>query len=131
MGLIDFINLCFADETDRAVSSASIQGTMAFNLLTPPQVRLLLGTRWFDSRPLLAGLSDADRERLMALTPKAIGSSTRKYRMPIGPRPAFGMFGSSVKDIVITCAARTTLTNTSPLLLRKRDTGCHRREKII
>src|ERR1700733_10179996 len=70
MGLIDFINLCFADETDRAVNSASIQGTMAFNLLTPPQVRLLLGTRWFDARPLLAGLSDAERERIMALTPQ-------------------------------------------------------------
>jgi hypothetical protein len=70
MGLMDFINLCFADETDRAVSSASVQGTTAFNLLTPPQVRLLLGTRWFDCRPLLAGLSDAERERVMALTPQ-------------------------------------------------------------
>ena len=48
MGLTDFVNLCFADETDRAVSSASIHGTMAFNLLTPPEVRLLLGTRSFD-----------------------------------------------------------------------------------
>jgi len=27
MGLMDFVNLCFADETDRAVSSASIQGS--------------------------------------------------------------------------------------------------------
>jgi pimeloyl-ACP methyl ester carboxylesterase len=70
IGLMDFIHLCFADETGRAVSFASIQETMAFNLLTPPQVRLLLGTRWFDSRPLLAGLSDADRQRLMALTPQ-------------------------------------------------------------
>jgi non-heme chloroperoxidase len=70
MGLMDFINLCFADETDRAVNSASIHGTMAFNLLTPPQVRLLLATRWFDFRPLLAGLSDAERERIMALTPQ-------------------------------------------------------------
>jgi hypothetical protein len=43
---------------------------MAFNFLTPPQVRLLLGTRWFDFRPLLAGLSDAERERIMALTPQ-------------------------------------------------------------
>ena len=70
MGLMNFINLCFADETDRAVSSASIQGTTAFNLRTPPEVRLLLGTRWFDFRPLLAGLSDAERERIMALTPQ-------------------------------------------------------------
>jgi non-heme chloroperoxidase len=70
MGLMDFVNLCFADETDRAVNSASIQGAMAFNLLTPPQVRLLLATRSFDFRPLLAGLSDAERERIMALTPQ-------------------------------------------------------------
>jgi hypothetical protein len=66
---MDFINLCFADETDRVVSSASIQGTMAFNLLTPPQVRLLLGTRWFDFRPLLAGLSDDERERITGANP--------------------------------------------------------------
>jgi hypothetical protein len=37
---------------------------MAFNLLTLPQVRLLLGTRCFDFRPLLAGLSDAERDVL-------------------------------------------------------------------
>ena len=70
MGLMDFINWCLADETGRAVSSASIQETMAFNLLAPPQVRLLLGTRWFDFHPFLAGLRDAERERIMALTPQ-------------------------------------------------------------
>jgi hypothetical protein len=30
----------------------------------------LLGTRSFDFRPLLAGLSDAERKRIMALTPQ-------------------------------------------------------------
>ena len=107
MGLMDFVNLCFADETDRTVSSASIQGAMAFNLLTPPQVRLLLGTRWFDFRPLPAGLSDAERERIMALTPQGdrifyvevlneywAASRIRNVRVP-------------VKDTAITCAART------------------------
>ena len=69
---------------------------MAFNLLTPPQARLLLGTRWFDFRPLPAGLSDAERERTMALTPQGdrifyaevlngywAGNRIRNVRVPV------------------------------------------------
>ena len=93
---------------------------MAFNLLTPPQARLLLGTRWFDFRPLPAGLSDAERERTMALTPQGdrifyaevlngywAGNRIRNVRVP-------------VKDTAITCAARKILTNASPVLRRKK-----------
>jgi non-heme chloroperoxidase len=69
-GLIDFVGLCFSDETGRPVSSADIQVTTAFNLLTPPQVRLLLVRRRFDFRPWLAALPDGERERIVALTPQ-------------------------------------------------------------
>jgi hypothetical protein len=68
--LTDFVSLCFADETERAISSADIQGTTAFNLLTPPQVRLLLVGRTFDFRPWLAALPESERERIVAVTPQ-------------------------------------------------------------
>jgi hypothetical protein len=68
IGMTDFVSLCFADETDRPASSASVQGTTAFNLLTPPQFRLLLVGRTFDFRPLLASFPDGELERIVALT---------------------------------------------------------------
>jgi hypothetical protein len=77
-GLTDLVVLSFADETGRPVSSADIQGTTAFNLLTQPQVRLLLVRRRFDFRPWLAALPDSERERIVALTHKATGSITPK-----------------------------------------------------
>jgi hypothetical protein len=126
MGLTDFINLCFADETDRVLSSASIQGTMAFNLLTPPLVRLLLGTRWFDFRPLLAGLSDAERERILALTPQGDRIFYAEVLNSFWAASRIRRFRSRVKDAAITCAARTTLTNTSRLLRRKSRVPRHR-----
>src|ERR1700733_10165231 len=40
--------------------------------------------------------------------------------MTIGPQAGFEMCGFRVKGTAITCAARTTLTNTSPLLRRNK-----------
>jgi non-heme chloroperoxidase len=70
-GVTDFVDLCFADETDRPVlTSDELLGAVGFSLFTPSEVRLAMLRRVFDYRPVLASLPDETRARIMAVTPQ-------------------------------------------------------------
>ena len=70
-GVTDFVELCFADETDRPQFGADeLLGAVGFSLFTPSSVRLAMLKRVFDYRPVLAALPDETRERITAITPQ-------------------------------------------------------------
>jgi pimeloyl-ACP methyl ester carboxylesterase len=70
-GLTDFVDLCFADGTERApLPPDELLGIVGFSLATPSSVRLAMLRRVFDYRPVLAALPAEERARITAVTPQ-------------------------------------------------------------
>lgn len=70
-GLAGFVELCHADDLGRAEpGAAEVQGMTAFNLFTPPAVRLHIIGRSFDHRAALAALPAAEKARLHVIVPQ-------------------------------------------------------------
>lgn len=94
-GLSLFVEFCLQDAVPgrAAPSRAEVQGIVAYNLLTPPEVRLWIMLREYDYRGFYAALSSADKARVRVLLPTADTVVTNA-----GARPPWQSTGVAIEQ---------------------------------
>jgi pimeloyl-ACP methyl ester carboxylesterase len=83
-GLSLFVEFCLRDTVPgRAPATrAEVQGIVAYNLLTPPEVRFWIMVREYDYRGFYAALSPADKKRIRVLLPTSDTVVTSSGALP-------------------------------------------------
>lgn len=94
-GLSLFVEFCLQDAVPgrAAPSRAEVLGIVAYNLLTPPEVRLWIMLREYDYRGFYAALSSADKARVRVLLPTADAVVTNA-----GARPPWQSTGVAIEQ---------------------------------